>query len=407
MPPLRSPLVRPLDDAYQALLDDLARARRWPTSAEPARVGALVRRLSDAYNSPEAAPPRSEDALAARLLFSFPRDVPKGAAAVRELVASGALALPAGRPLRVLDLGAGLGATTRGVARALGLHGGVGSMEVDAVDSDEQALALASAIARARPMEGGVAVELRAARGSLAAKLPARGPYDLVVLGQVLSELDPGLEDGRAEQHASLLAACADELRPDGSVVVVEPALRERTRHLHAVRDAVLARAGVGLNVFAPCVHDAPCPVLRESEAWCHEDLDVDLPHWLVPVARAAGLRWQGLTFSYLVLRRDGRRQAGPGGPSAARLRVVSSPIVTKGKRELFLCGSLAGAAGVSRTKVMRLDRHRAEANAAWDEAARGDVLELTPGVGAERPRVEGTTRVVRLGSDEGAPRGG
>src|SRR6202044_548425 len=88
----------------------------------------------------------------------------------------------------------------------------------------------------------------------------------------------------------------------------------------------------------------------RETD-WCHEDIDVDLPAWLVPVARAAGLRHEGLTFSYLVL-----RAPGPGAdrlvdhigasPGARRLRVVSNIVRTKGKREAYLCGEFAAKGG-------------------------------------------------------------
>jgi SAM-dependent methyltransferase len=404
---LSSPLVRPLEEPFQPLLDDLARAHRWPTSTDTARLGALVRRLSDAYNSPDTLLPRGDDALAARLLFSFPRDVPKGAAAVRELVASGALCLPAGRPLRVLDMGAGLGATTRGVARALAAAGAVGAVRVDALDADDGALALASAIARARPREGDVTIDLHPVRASVTARLPVRGPYDLVVLGQLLSELAQCPERERVERHAALLLASAEEMSRDGALVVIEPALRDRTRHLHAVRDAVLAAGDSGLRVFAPCVHDAPCPAIMQPDAWCHEDLDVDLPSWLVPVAKAAGLRWQGLTFSYLVLRRDDGQRSGHDGRPASPLRVVSSPIVTKGKRELFLCGLFDGAHEAVRLKVMRLDRHRVAANQAWDEIVRGDILALTPSVSAARPRVDASTAVVKVETRDREPRGG
>jgi hypothetical protein len=205
-------------------------------------------------------------------------------------------------------------------------------------------------------------------------------------MGQVLSELDRDSPD-RVARHAQRLAEAASRLMPGGALVVVEPALRDRTRHLHAVRDAVLAGSS-GLHVFAPCVHDAPCPMLPDPDAWCHEDLDVDLPPWLVPVARAAGLRWQGLTFSYLVLQRE------PPARDTRRLRVVSAPVVTKGKRELFLCGPLPGRPDAVRAKVMRLDRHRSPSNAAWDDAARGDLLVLDPAPTADRRRVEATTSV-------------
>src|SRR5277367_2734245 len=105
-------LVRPLEDDWRDTLDALARARGWPTTRDVARLGAQVAALSASYNDAARARAAVKDAGAARLGFSFARDVPKGAAAVRELVATGAL--PQGRTLRVLDLGAGLGATTWG-----------------------------------------------------------------------------------------------------------------------------------------------------------------------------------------------------------------------------------------------------------------------------------------------------
>ena len=132
--------------------------------------------------------------------------------------------------------------------------------------------------------------------------------------------------------------------------------------------------------------------LVREHD-WCHEDLSVDLPDWLVPIARAAGLRFQGLTFSYLVLRRDGASLASlHAAPSL--LRDVSGVRRTKGKTERILCGRTAGMEAGGGLRAMRLDRAESESNAAWDEAERGDVLSFEPPLVLERPRVEKDTRV-------------
>ncbi len=322
------------------------------------------------------------EAGAARLGFSFARDVPKGAAAVRELVL--ARALPFERTLRVLDLGAGLGATTWGLARALAAAGYRGTLEATWVDADVEALDLATAILRARGGREG-AVELRARTVPAAVDGPihaASGRFDVILVGQVLSELDvTSPDDVRRERHAALVGSLLeDRTDAEGAVVVIEPALRDRTRHLHHVRDLLASR---GATVFAPCLHQAPCPALARESDWCHEDLAVDLPEWLVPVARAAGLRREGLTFSYVVLHRGGRRWvdsiAAPTG--AARLRVVSGAIRTKGKLEAFTCGELSGPDGLvaARARLMRLDRDEAPANAAWDHLERGDVVSVVP----------------------------
>src|SRR6202042_555289 len=107
-------LVRPLEEDWRDSLDAVARSRSWPTSRDATRLAARGVELSAAYNDPARARAAMRDAGAARLGFSFARDVPKGAGAVRELVA--ARALPLEGPLRVLDLGGGRGGTTRGAA---------------------------------------------------------------------------------------------------------------------------------------------------------------------------------------------------------------------------------------------------------------------------------------------------
>jgi 2-polyprenyl-3-methyl-5-hydroxy-6-metoxy-1,4-benzoquinol methylase len=365
-------LVAPLEEAWLDAIARVLAAHKLPPLQDTARLGPLVARLSEAYNTAGTA---SRELLPARLAFSFARDVPKGAGAVRELVGTSRLALPSDRALRVLDLGAGLGATTWGVARALEAAGQRGEIDATWVDADGAALALGTELVAAR---GETPVKVRA-RTITANDAPRGGPrFDLVLMGQVLSELDHELApDARVEAHAVKLQGLLEHRVSDlGSLVVVEPALRERTRHLHAVRDRLLALAKGAANVFAPCLHQGACPALATVGDWCHEDLPVDLPPWLVPIARAAGLRWQGLTFSYLVLRKDGASLAERGMP----YRVISGPLVTKGKRELFLCGAPPALnARPARARVQRIDRHRTEANQAWDELGRGDLVAFTP----------------------------
>ncbi len=388
---VRDAPCRPLEEDWRHVLAAVARAKG--LDAPPKAMAARVRALSDAYNH-GAEPPTGSAALSARLAFGFPRDVPKSACAVRELVAAGRLALEPGRPLRVLDLGAGLGATTWGVARALAAAGDSGEVDALLVDHDAGALALAESIAAERRGEGGVAVRVRVARGPVQRR---GGPFDLVLLGQVLCEMGRDrVDEDRVAEHAALLDALADELAPSGSLVVVEPALRPATRHLHAVRDRVLS-AGKS-RVFAPCLHQTACPALATSDDWCHEDLPVDLPEWLAPLARGAGLRWQGLTFSYVVLRRDGATLRDALGERPRPLRVTSRPLRSKGKSELFLCGELEqdGEAAWGRPRVARLDRHRVRGDA-WEEAARGDLLGIEPPLAPGAARVEQGARIVRL----------
>lgn len=359
-----------LDASWLALLDEIARTEG--LALAPAKLAAAVRALSDAYNAGAFAKSRTREALAARLLFSFPRDVPKMSCAAREVT------FPTDRVLRVLDVGAGLGASTWGLVRLLASRGASGVVDVTMIDDDAAALALAKRIVDAKKMEGAIDLRLTtiAERARSDRKWPAR--FDVVLVGQALGEIDAS-DDAEAGLLRGLVTSA---LAPDGALVVVEPALRDRTRRLHRVRDA-LAKSGV--TIFAPCLHAAPCPMLHDESDWCHEDVAIDLPHDVAKIARAAGLRWQGLTFSYLVLRRDERtlRARVPSGSK----RVVALPLVTKGKRELFLC-----ADGEMR-RVTRLDRD-GEKRDAWSSAARGDVLAFAPPLEADDDRVTRETGV-------------
>ena len=397
--------IRPLEPAYHALLDELARARGWPTTGDVARLGAAVAQLSALYNSPEKRPVEagSADALAARLLFSFPRDVPKSAAALREVVASGRLRAPADRPLRVLDLGCGLGASSWGLGRLLApVH-----LTCTWIERDMATLQLASALAE-RAQEQRVEPGLRmdfAGKNTfdVATFRPDFGgkTYDVIMAGQLLSELDRKLEpEARVASHAERLAGWMRALTPEGLLVIVEPALRERTRHLHAVRDRLLATTPEA-HVVYPCLHDEPCPALWNEREWCHEDLPIDLPGWLEPVARAAGLRWQGLGFAPLVLER--------GGPRTARgrdVRVVSDALDSKGQREAFVCGSVAVEASATgepalarRVRVAQMERDVGPASVAWDALFRFDRLRFDPPlvIKGDAPEGEPTPPRVRL----------
>jgi ribosomal protein RSM22 (predicted rRNA methylase) len=323
-----------------------------------------IRQVSEAYNGarfPVAWTPEME---AARIAFFLPRDVRKIERALRDVP----IPKPApGEPLRVLDLGCGVGASALGAVMAVRASGWDGPVEVTLVEPDARALARAEALLLAA-RDGTMPMTVRAHAGSLTA---GTGAHELVVLGQVLVEVAHGRpEEERVRTHARLLRELLrDRVAPEGLLLVVEPALRVTARRLQAVRAELLA--GGGVHVRAPCPHDGPCPLLQRETDWCHEDLPVDLPASLAPLARAAGLRWQGLTHARLVLAKA------PGGRPAAR--VAAAPKPSRGKHTLALCVPDAPTL----REVDRLDRHASASNAAWTELARGDGLDVDGGIPA------------------------
>lgn len=243
-------------------------------------------------------------------------------------------------PARALDLGAGTGAVGRTLRARFG-----DPLEVVAVD---------------RTAAPGVI------RANLAVELPpVEGRFDLIVAAHLLNELFVDRAPGQrvAPRAARVLNWARALLAPAGLLILIEPALRETSRELLAVRDQLLKG---GLHVVAPCFWQGSCPALTSERDWCHDAAPVD--------SRAR------VDFSYLVL------QAEPVTPAPGFERVVSDPLPDKGRLRLYVCG------GQGRRELVRLTRHRSAANAAMDRAARGDVLSIAAGEG---PRITPETVVV------------
>jgi ribosomal protein RSM22 (predicted rRNA methylase) len=295
--------------------------------------------------------------LAAHALFFAPADAAKIMIPLAELHGRGLL--PRG-PLRVLDVGAGPGAMTLGALDFLHRagHDARARISVHAVDRDRDALRIYRGAVTELGQHLGLDVEVTTEHVDLARQRVHTPAADLILIGSVLNELDPAQSRALVVEHLGLLAE-------RGSLIIIEPALRETTRALHALRDAVVT--GAGAHVFAPCVRQsAPCPALADERDWCHEDRPVRLPERTAKLAATTGLRSHGLKFAYLVLRRDGERLVAEADRAG---RVVSQPRKSKGKRECYVCSE----AGRSLVRVLK--RNRSAANRDFERVRRGDVL--------------------------------
>jgi ribosomal protein RSM22 (predicted rRNA methylase) len=228
-------------------------------------------------------------------------------------------------PRRMLDLGSGTGAAGQAARACFGP-----GLEMVAVDRMAGPEILVADLERGLPR--------------------VDGHFDLVVAAHLLGELflDRPIAD-RAKARAERVLAWSRALLEEGGIVLlIEPALRDTSRALLAVRDRLLAS---GLHVVAPCFWAAPCPALARERDWCHD------------TARDGARR---VDFSYLALRADGRPEE-----DRTLFRIVSDPLVEKGRLKLYGCGP------AGRHALVRLDRHASPANAAFDRLQRGDVASI------------------------------
>lgn len=189
--------------------------------------------------------------------------------------------------------------------------------------------------------------------------------YDLIIIQNVLSELavgKPGLEDVRTR----LVSIALDILSDHGTVMVIEPALRDASRQLHEVRDRLLRERKC--TVYSPCLHERSCPALVNPNDWCHEERVWNPPAWIKAIDRDVGFIKDALKFSYVLLRKDGRSIV----PRAPDLyRVVSELRVFKGEKRAWLCNENG------RPEVGRLDREWSVTNADLDAWSRGTIVRV------------------------------
>ncbi len=314
-------------------------------------VGAAVARLSKGLTRErELAGARYLDEgklLGAYLLFYWP---------VSYLQARGILSELPRRPRAVLDLGSGPAPVAFAALDA-------GAAEVVAADRSARALAAARslAVAAGEPI---ATREWNPSRGAPIAELAGGRRFDLVTMGHVLNELFPGPDaDAR---RARLLEEALELVAPGGSLVVVEPALRDTSRALLRVRDLLVAR---GYAVRAPCLFRGPCPALVRETDWCHAERPIEPPPIVAQIGKAAGLRKEAVKMSYLVLAPKGEGWAAP--PAGRVFRIVSEPLASKGRLRYMGCGP-EGRVGLSLQ-----EKHVSDANRRFGELLRGDVVEI------------------------------
>lgn len=197
--------------------------------------------------------------------------------------------------------------------------------------------------------------------------------YDLIIVQNLLSELFIESADP-VSQRTAFIETLLECLTAQGSLMLIEPALRTASRDLHQVRDKLLA--GQHCSVYSPCIHDAPCPALIKPDDWCHEERKWETPDWIGQVDKKVGFIKDALKFSYVILRKDGKTLV----PRNAEYhRVVSELRVMKGEKRVWLCDE------TGRPEIGRQDKELSAFNAPFDEWHRGAIVRVSEIVRKDR----------------------
>ena len=213
----------------------------------------------------------------------------------------------------------------------------------------------------------------RPLKGDLGKQIVRGGPYDLIIMANCLNELFSTASDPPSER-AAIVGQLLPFLAPHGTIVIVEPALRQTARALHQMRNHLL-KQGLCM-VYSPCLHEGTCPALDRPDDWCHEERPWQTPPAIAALDREVGFIKDALKFSYLLLRTDGRTIVHR---NTQRFRVVSELRELKGEKRAWLCNE------TGRPEVGRLDRKASPQNQAVDSWHRGAIVQIERIVHKER----------------------
>jgi ribosomal protein RSM22 (predicted rRNA methylase) len=308
----------------------------------------------------------------AYLAYYLPVNLAKVQALLDELPADIWTPSP-GRRLRVLDVGCGAGTASLGVLDWVLQKSWTGALDVVAVDQSSDALALCTSLWESYLTVPPAAARLTTVRADLERWRPGKLPpavqqsrHDLIVAANVLSELFLASREPLT-RRAQLVRRLLDLLQPDGTLMILEPALRPTARGLHALRDLLVAEQVC--TVYSPCLHERGCPALVNPDDWCHEERGWEAPPLVAAIDRQVGFIKDALKFSYLLLRKDGRTIV-KRAPDV--YRVVSELREMKGEKRGWLCNESG------RPEVGRLDKDRSDTNAAVDGWHRGAIVRIS-----------------------------
>ncbi len=266
-----------------------------------------------------------------------------------------------GEGLKVLDLGSGPGTAALACSAFFKDH----PLTVFAFEQNEgirkDALALWQKLAPPHHRFTFTRYPLHTAGGQAV----PREKVDIAIAANFLSELN----------FQEQLSLSAQTLKHSNTFVIIEPALRITTRQLMRLRDALLEKkAG---TVLAPCLHQKNCPMLAANPRdWCHFYIDWKCPYIIRQVDELVGNKHDYLKMAYLVIASN---KVAKQSLCNDTWRVVSSPLISAGKKEIILCGDCGFL-----KKIDRLNKDRSEQNKNFDQIRRGDIIE-----GSNQSRIE------------------
>jgi len=181
------------------------------------------------------------------------------------------------------------------------------------------------------------------------AKLPKK--IDLVVFSNVLNELSDATLDIRAD----IVTHIAENLAPDGTVLIVEPADEENATRM---RSLTIALHNKGLSIFSPCsfIWGSTCAAPR---CWSFETAQaIRLPQLMETLAHCEdSYRYVNtdIKYSFAVLRKDKKTSENFRLPAGSKFLRLSKLHLHTGKRINVIGVKMSEELGDDRSHVFKI----------------------------------------------------
>ncbi len=282
-----------------------------------------LQELSDRFNRLKSSPNmyQGRELETAYCLYFFPVNVIRVLYVLEQLAMEDRASfdsLLAKPSLTVWDIGCGPG--TASFAFSILTQDRSNSVRYVLSDANSRMLALADAVLRPVPHEVHPC--------SFERMTGVSGPTpDVIFMVNTVNEID-------GEGLFQSLDQAVRQLKQEGYLIFIEPALRPCSRKLLEVRDRLTASHDRDLSLIYPCTHRRPCPILRDPENWCYMSCVWNRPAWIAQFDKHLGLNKRELDFTPIVF-----RKSPPPAGEESNVRIVSDLTSRKWGWECYLCG--------------------------------------------------------------------
>ena len=227
----------------------------------------------------------------------------------------------------ILDVGSGPAPASTAICDHLS-SSGIKSIDLTLIDSSSKALDLAKEIFRHDiPTASVKTIEANLQQN----RPPLNKQYDIIVMSHALNELWIDKND-RIQLRADFLQKLSQYLKPQGILLISEPALLETSRNLIQVRDILVQN---DFYIISPCQKSEPCPALSSGpNHTCHAEIQWQPCEPVSSLARSAGLDRESVKMAFFAFTKT---NSVPIQSTDSVYKVVSDGMLNKSGRIRYL----------------------------------------------------------------------